>query len=239
MISRARTDSYLDAVLSIGSLHGESINIWSHLLGTIYFLSSARHCFATLQATQSPRDLGSFGFTVATTLCFASSTLYHVFADHIHADFWQHVDHIGILVLMWASSMSFIVSAFTGKAQVRWLYLVVMTAAAGQSLSHLSSIRFSESRHMDRITTHTVFGCVATLPALHVWCQPRLLTGDALLSAFTILVILNGVGGVIYATKLLDEPVGVLVGIPDISHAVMHVAAATAAWVFQQGLLTV
>jgi adiponectin receptor len=36
-------------------------------------------------------------YLAATALCFASSTLYHVFADHFHACFWLRIDHVGIV----------------------------------------------------------------------------------------------------------------------------------------------
>lgn len=117
--------------------------------------------------------------------------------------------------------------------------MVVVTAAAAQSFIRLLTIRSLESKHGDRITTHAIFGCLATFPGLHVWCKPRTPTCGRLLSAFTVLVVLNGVGGGIYATKLLDEPVEVHLEIPDVSHATMHVASTIAAWIFQQGLLSV
>lgn len=60
-----------------------------------------------------------------------------------------------------------------------------------------------------------------------------------LLEAFWRLVILNGLGGGIYATHLLDKAMGMDMGLPDISHHLMHVTAVAAAWTYQQGLLEI
>jgi adiponectin receptor len=57
-----------------------------------------------------------------------------------------------------------------------------------------------------------------------------------LLEEFWSLVIMNGFGGSIYATHLLDKAIGKDLRLPDISHHVMHVTAVAGAWTYQQEL---
>lgn len=238
--SNTAASSYLDCVTSIGSLHNETINIWSHLLTAIYFTSTASWQFAVCPTTYSQKRAVTLGYTTAAALCFWCSTLYHVFADHVRSDLWQQADHFGIVLLIWASSTSFIIFTFDHRKCARRLYLGVIALAALRSLVRLSAIRLLESRHRDRIVTHTIFGCLAALPGVHVWCRRRARSHHAsLLRAFTMLVVLNGAGGGIYATTLLDQLIGERLGVSDISHVVMHIAAAIAAWIFQQGLWSV
>jgi adiponectin receptor len=241
-LSRRRPDKlpYRASVLSIASLHTETLNIWSHLLGALWFSTSIVR-FAIVHQGPLTRDaVGVSLYLVATALCFASSTLYHVFADHVHAWFWLRIDHVGIVCAIWATSVSFTLASLECRQGERWTYTALVTAAAGLSLFLLARIQEHDARsRKDRLSAHVAFGAVAAIPGLRCWYLHAQGQRVELLEEFWSLVIGNGVGGGIYATHLLDKAIGRDLGLPDISHHVMHIIAVAGAWMYQQGLLAV
>jgi adiponectin receptor len=237
---RLRTSSHKVCIVSIASLHTETLNIWSHLLGTVWFCCSAVR-FASASAHPFARDAAAvLVYLGATALCFASSTLYHVFADHVHASSWLRLDHVGIVCTMWASSVSFVLFAFACRPSEQWAYVALVTSAAALSLARLANVRdHSVNGQRERLSTHVVFGVLALLPGLHCWYFCTQEQHAALLGAFWSLVVVNGVGGSIYATHLLDKAIGMELGMPDASHHVMHAMVVAGACVYEWGLLSV
>ncbi|KAF2259130.1 hypothetical protein CC78DRAFT_592939 [Lojkania enalia] len=175
---RNRSSSYIDSMKSIIALHDETINVWSHLVATIVFSTNTIWCTPTYNTLRSitrlrvdcvaKKAFTIFIFQTAATLCFACSTLYHIFANHPQARWWQRLDHFGIVALFWASTILFILFFFDYKQYLQQVYTALVTASAILSLACLrgSPLHRPESQ-WDRIATHIVFGGIATLPAAH------------------------------------------------------------------------
>lgn len=241
-LSRRRPQalSYRASILSIASVHNETLNIWSHLLGAIWFgISTAR--FALVHQGPLTRDaVWVLLYLVATALCFASSTLYHVFADHTQACFWLRIDHIGIVCTIWATSVSFILASLECRQGEQWAHIALVTAAAALSLARLARVEDHQARcRIDRLSAHVAFGVVAAMPGLRCWLLHAQGQRVELLEAFWSLVMVNGFGASIYATCLLDKALGINLDFPDISHQIMHVAAVAGGWTYQQRLSAV
>jgi adiponectin receptor len=237
---RLRTSSHKACIVSVAGLHTETLNIWSHLLGTVWFCCSIVR-FASACAHPLAQDaVAVFVYLGATALCFAGSTLYHVFADHVHASSWLRMDHIGIVCTIWASSLSFVMFAFDCWPGEQWAYAGLVTSAAALSLARLANVD-DHGLHgrKQRLSTHLVFGGLALLPGLHRWYLHTQGPHAGLLEAFWTLVVVNSVGGIIYATHLLDKAIGMELGMPDASHHLMHVMVVAGACVYERGLLSV
>jgi adiponectin receptor len=234
--SRVYTTSYRESIVSIAHFHSETINVWSHLFGTLWFCASATRFAVTANSLFSPSAAAILAYLIANFFCFACSTLYHVFADHSEAESWLRLDHLGIVCAIWASSISFIALSFGCHPGEQYVYAVLVTATAV-----LCSIRLSDnsqhscSERPSRISTHIALGSLAALPAFRCWylCQ-----GFGLLTDFGTLVTINTLGGAIYATHVLDGVIGVKLGVPNASHNTMHVLAVAGALVYEQGLLS-
>jgi adiponectin receptor len=234
---RPCTTSYAASIASVVYLHTETLNIWSHLLGAVWFCSSAVR-FATAGSGSPPSDaVAALLYLTATALCFASSTLYHTFADHAHADVWQLIDHVGIIGNIWASSVAFTLLSFPCQSVERWMFVALVSSAAALCLCRLLRIHPHDpcARQM-RLCAHIALGALAALPALRTWLQRSQDKPTALLEKFAWLVLANSAGGGIYASHLLDKAVGMDWGLPDLSHHVMHVMVVAGALVYAQGI---
>jgi adiponectin receptor len=237
---RHNASSYSVCFTSLLSLHAETVNIWSHLLGAIWFYATAAQFAATWDGLPTPDAAVIFMYLTAVALCFSCSTIYHVLVSHVHRERWQCIDHFGIIGFVWASSTSFVFFAFRDKRSVRHTYIVLLSFVAIVGLICLAYIQAPSARtRQERVAIHLFCGGLATVPSFHYWHTYRALNRETgLLRAFWTLVIANTIGGGIYTTKLLDHAIGDKIGMPDISHHIMHGAAIYAAWEYQLGLLS-
>jgi len=238
---RPTSSSYIELIYSVASLHTETLNIWTHVLGTMIFTASTIKFASMCRAPPTRETFAIFLYLVAGAFCFFCSTLYHIFSDHIAARSWQYVDHLGIVIWIWATSTSFIVFSFRHKKSRRRLHMYMISVASALSTASLTKLQHGGSEtQFIRSALHVTFGALSTLPALDYWyfcfCKPRKLE---VLWPFLILVIINSIGGGIYATKALDNSVGKWLGLPDISHNIMHIMAIIGGRIFQKGLISV
>ena len=103
---RPASNSLLASLSSTLTIHNETLNIHSHLFGSLLFL------VLWLTACRS-MPLHSPDFAVLTifflgvSTCFALSATFHVFCNHsprINV-LGNQLDYIGIMVLMWGSTV--------------------------------------------------------------------------------------------------------------------------------------
>ena len=237
---RLRTSSYKACVVSVVGLHTETLNIWTHMLGAAWFGCGTVRFAADCTKPLTYDAAAVLVYLGATALCFASSTLYHVFADHVHADVWLRVDHFGIVCAIWASSVSFAVFSFDCRRGEAWVCVAFVTAAAARCLARLWNMQeYGTKGRTERLCSHMALGGLAAVPGLRCWHLHKLGQHVELLREFWTLVAINSMGGGIYATHILDKAIGMELGLPDASHHVMHVMVVAGAWIYGQGLLAV
>jgi adiponectin receptor len=233
---RRHINSYRESMLSIAHLHSETVNLWSHLFGTLWFCTSATRFAGTITSLPSSSTAAILVFLTANAFCFACSTLYHVFADHAEADSWLRLDHLGIVCAIWASSISFVALSLGRRPSEQYVYMGFVTAAAVVCCYLLlGTLQRSCSERRGRISTYVILGSLAALPAFRCWY----LSGEfRLVTDFGMTVLINTTGGAIYATHLLDTVIGKKLGIPDASHLTMHILAVAGAMFYEQGLMS-
>jgi adiponectin receptor len=236
---RVVTTSYSFSVASITKIHTETINIWSHLLGTTWFIFEAIQFSKISENSIIPSDLVVQMYLTSAVICLLCSTLYHTFSDHVHARLWQQFDHCGIVIFIWASAVSFTYLAFDGERCKQWVYVTLLTFSALISMFLLLTVSYTHLRgRRYRMTIHTVFGSFATLPAFHYCCfRSRGIHDTELLRAFWSLVVMNCIGGGVYATRLFERAFGEWVNMLDMSHYTMHGTVVYGAWIYYCGLL--
>ncbi|KAF2240348.1 hypothetical protein BU26DRAFT_442843 [Trematosphaeria pertusa] len=179
---RLQSDSYLDCAKSIGALNDETFNVWSHFIGALLFSASAVR-FTLSCPNPLPGDARIIlRYLVAATSCFSFSTLYHLFANHAQASLWQRIDHLGIVTVIWASSMSLIIFSFRCEYGTQRAYVAIVTVLAVLSLFRIW--RSHPADRWGRIATHIAFGGSATLPAVHLLYRETSEIESSLLRAF-------------------------------------------------------
>ncbi|KAG0048050.1 hypothetical protein BGZ83_006938 [Gryganskiella cystojenkinii] len=103
---RRPTFSYRHALISLGYLHNESVNIWSHLLGAVAFLIVAPISYFKIIGvldTIAWTDVAVFyAFMLGAIICLSMSASFHTFCCHseVVSSQWNRCDYVGIVFLI-------------------------------------------------------------------------------------------------------------------------------------------
>ena len=124
------TGSYWDCLLSIFTLHNETINIWSHLLPALLWIYSLIFVIPNLLVNGSfiEKLAAGYLYPIGAIMVFTGSTLFHIFKCNSIRDyhFFLLLDLSGILVLFTAGILKIsvlIIEKTIGNAMGPWIEL--------------------------------------------------------------------------------------------------------------------
>jgi len=104
--------SKMQCIKSVFSFSNETINIWSHLFGVLWFISSLidinTKILPALRLSSGSDHFVMTVFCVCLLLCFLFSASYHTFSCHsqFYNDLWYKLDLLGISVGVWGCYMA-------------------------------------------------------------------------------------------------------------------------------------
>lgn len=131
---RRSTASFVDCFSSLGYLHNETVNIYSHLLGAAAFLSGAAFCFAVVApryTSASSSDVLVFAcFFGGAVLCLGMSATYHAVTSHSEgvARWGNKLDYTGIVFLIVGSYFPALYYGFFCAPELMTFYLGLVSA---------------------------------------------------------------------------------------------------------------
>jgi adiponectin receptor len=114
---RPESSSFKKSFASLGYLHNESVNIYSHFIGAVMFSGLGVILYTTIKPrydTAAPSDVWAFAcFFAGAALCLGMSGTYHTVSNHspIINKMGNKLDYVGIVFLI---TGSFIPSIFYG-----------------------------------------------------------------------------------------------------------------------------
>jgi adiponectin receptor len=226
----------------ITKLHNETVNIWSHLLAAILFSIYLIQFLSESDGLSMDILIVVISFLGIIT-CFTLSTIYHLFSNHSRTvtNWTQRLDHLGVVIVIWTSAISFTYFGLYCHHQLRGLYMGFITAAALISTIYVFRPGFRDpNSRLIRTFTYFTLGFSAFLPAIHLLTQADELAlyQHTILISFKNLAMLNSVGGLFYAIRIPERFHREIFDIYCASHQIMHVMVACGALVYQTGLLT-
>lgn len=171
---RTPSNSYKKSAASIGHLHNESVNIWTHLIGAIMAAVAAVVTYFNLRprfAMASSEDVLVFAcYFLGAFLCLGMSATYHTISNHSEAvqKFGNRLDYIGIVVLIWGSFIPAIYYGFSLEPNlVRVYWSMITTIGAGTLVVVLyPKFRTPEWRPV-RALMFVLMGLSAVVPVIH------------------------------------------------------------------------
>jgi len=171
---RPASNSYVKSFTSLGYVHNETFNIYSHLLGAIFFTSMSAVLYQVLEpryATASRADVVAFGcFFVGAALCLGMSATYHAISNHSHAvaSFGNKLDYVGIVFLITGSFTPSIYYGFYCRPDLQELYWTMITSL-GTGCAAVSIVpRFrTPTWRPFRASMFVLLGLSAVIPCLH------------------------------------------------------------------------
>ena len=103
---------YGDCFRSVFSLHNETVNIWTHLLGFLFFL--VLMVKDLVWAQDHIRDTADYGATALQLLtyqaCMLASSLFHTLSCHESGPRWLSLDQASILLALYATYAKFLLT---------------------------------------------------------------------------------------------------------------------------------
>ncbi|KAK3316528.1 mPR-typeG-protein-coupled receptor [Apodospora peruviana] len=239
---REPSGSVIGSVKSICQLHNETVNIYSHLIGGLVF--ALLPIYFRFVYDPSATDLLVVAiYTSGVAICFFLSALYHILDNHSHAvsAFFNQLDYIGIVVLMWGASVPTIYYGFLCDMRLRLVYWGVMTFAASccavvTFLPCFGTPRFRAYRagvYASLGLTGLVF-VIHGLVLLGWETQNRRMA----LTWMVGMALVNLAGAVVFATRIPERWVPYRFDIVGCSHQIFHVAVMIAACLHFVGVLS-
>lgn len=171
---RPQSDSYWKSAASLGYLHNESVNMWSHLLGSVAFAVGSGICYLVSlprypHATRD--DIFVFAcFFLGAIVCMGMSATYHTISNHSRAvsKFGNQLDYLGIVFLIVGS---FIPSIYYGFAcdpnLINVYWTMITTIGAGCAVVSMSPRFASPQWRPFRASMFVAMGLSAVFPVFH------------------------------------------------------------------------
>ncbi|KAF1920771.1 hemolysin-III related-domain-containing protein [Ampelomyces quisqualis] len=171
---RPATNSYLKSYSSLFYLHNESVNIYTHLLGSLAFLLASLILYAQLSPryeTASREDVWAFScFFGGAIACLGMSATFHTISNHSHAvAVWgNQLDYAGIVFLIWGSFVPVLYYAFQSEPRLTSVYWTMITtlAACTAVVSMHGKFRTPALRPF-RALMFVLMGLSAVVPMFH------------------------------------------------------------------------
>ena len=232
---------------SIFRLHTETWNIWTHLLGMIFFVVVAA-CVFLFNQSELISSLPWYEkiiigfFFLGAVLCLCCSFLYHTLSCHSPklSLAFQRLDYTGIAILVTGSSIPCLYYSYYCSQFPRYFHttIVIILCVACMCVSLWEKFTTPQYRTL-RTLVFVTFGLYGVIPAVEVIYREGWEVASSAYSTNWLISmgLIYIAGASLYAARI---PERFSPGHFDIclhSHQIFHVAVIIAAWVHYDGLL--
>ncbi|KAF9427349.1 hypothetical protein BGZ94_005068 [Podila epigama] len=171
---RRETFSYRKSIASLGYLHNESVNIWSHLLGAITFIILIPIAYfqvvGVLDTVQWTDIAVFYAFIAGAIICLSMSASFHTFTCHSEAvsGQWNRCDYVGIVFLSVGSFYPAIFYGFYCHKTWQIMYIALTSTFGGATIIAVLQPRFRTPQfRWVRSGLFLALGLSALFPVIH------------------------------------------------------------------------
>jgi len=234
--------SFKQCFASIFRLHTETVNIWTHLLGTLFFIIIAIYFISRPSSEVHIEQKLIFGaFFLGAIICLLCSTLYHTL--HCHSPdisrFFSKLDYCGIAILIVGSIVPLLYYQFYCEFGTKVAYLTLLGLLATGCIVISMWDRFSSSDYrVYRALLFITFGVFGLVPTCHYIIRfgvKHAFTAGAT-QYLLIVAVLYVTGACLYAARIPERLAPGLFDIWFQSHQLFHVFVVLAACVHYYGI---
>lgn len=164
--------SLRQCVRSLFSIHNQTGNVWTHLLGLLIVLFAARYVYGDLLHDVFVHRLVFAVLLSGFALCMLSSTLFHLFSCHmneaVHRRFLA-LDYTGITACIIGSFYPPTYLAFSCVPMYRWVYLSIITVLGAVGLLGPRFAFFNAPEFQtQRVALYIAMAVFGLIPTYHV-----------------------------------------------------------------------
>ncbi|KAI8820515.1 hemolysin-III related-domain-containing protein [Fimicolochytrium jonesii] len=237
--------SYLGCIRSLGYIHNETGNVFSHLLGALIFIASFFFTFSYVlgEAKLLWGDIIFISiFLCSAITCLGLSAFFHLVVCHSQhvCRIWNKADYAGIVILICGSTYPSIYYGLQCYPTERIIYLVGITVfGAGTMYTSLSNHFATPEYRIIRTSNFVALGLSAIIPVAHIMhLQGFTHTNSAV--SFWYLIAMAAcylIGAFIYASRVPERWYPGSFDIWGHSHQIFHVLVVSAAIFHYFGLI--
>ncbi len=242
---RQATGSLKRCFQSLGYIHNETVNIYSHIIGAAIFLTAPVYTYRALYLRYPLADqadifvFSTFFYGVST--CFILSAIYHIISNHSPRvqKFGNQLDYLGIVILMWGSTIPSIYYGFYCDPRLQKIYWANVSTLATLCVVATLHPRFRHPAIRPyRAAMYAGLGLSAVVfvvhgISLHGWdIQNQRMSLDWM----GLMALFNLTGAVIYAARVPEKLQPLKYDLYGSSHQVLHVAVVLAGLAHMFGL---
>ncbi|RFU27871.1 hypothetical protein B7463_g8479, partial [Scytalidium lignicola] len=131
---RAASGSFKKSIASLGYIHNESVNIYTHLIGSLLFIFWGSWLYSALRTryeSATSADILAFGcFFAGAAICMGMSATYHAISNHSPnvARFGNKLDYMGIVLLITGSFVPIVYYGFYCHPHLQQLYWTMISS---------------------------------------------------------------------------------------------------------------
>ncbi|CRG92806.1 hypothetical protein PISL3812_09874 [Talaromyces islandicus] len=182
------------------------LTVLIHAIASAYFVLLAARLLAqeALASTVPLPDLlVTLLFIVGVLSYCTCSSLYRIVSllDSGHAAFWQRVEKVGVIVLIWSFAVPFLFFQFHDNECLLWLYLGLITVIGVRSSVNLLAPPVERSVASNLMPIVIAFGVLCFLPVGHVFFWGSA-CHESMVPEYVKYTALNVAGGLIYIARL-------------------------------------
>ncbi|TVY82430.1 Adiponectin receptor protein [Lachnellula suecica] len=244
---RPESNSLQKCLESLLYIHNETVNIYSHLIGSLVFAILPVYFLRTeippryKVATIADLVVCSIYFT-GVAVCFFLSATYHTLMSHSHSMCKTGVklDFQGVILLMWGASVPLIYYGFYCYSTLQNIYWILLSTFAIACSVFTFQPRFSEP--FLRPLRAATFGCFAIssmVPVVHgMVTYGYALQGQRIgLKYVLVTLVLNITGATAYAIKFPERWFHRTFDIWGASHQLLHIFVVLAGLTYTAAIL--
>ncbi|CAF0781166.1 unnamed protein product [Didymodactylos carnosus] len=226
---RPPANSIRECLISIASIHSETVNIWTHLIGALCI--SVTFILFLLDNNRQ-MDISDFitfsSFFISAILCLSFSTLLHIFLNYSPRIMVivSKLDYFGINILIFGSMIPVLHYYFYCNLKLKAIYIGILLLLSIASVIGTSSAACSKPRCRPfKATLFIVLGLYGVVPTIHaciIYGMHRMIQmGFLYLCVMAVSYIF---GGVMYGSRMPERFFPGKFDIIGQSHQVLHVA---------------
>lgn len=227
---------------SIFRIHTETGNIWTHLLGMIFFISLALYVLTTKYIDWMWQDITVHAvFFSCAIMCLGFSWVFHTVFCHSESyrNFFSKLDYCGIALMVMGSFVPWLYYSFYCRLRTHLFYLVSILLLGLSCIVVSLWEKFAKPEYRPvRAGLFIALGLTGVIPAVHFVTADGLYVafGECGLGWLILMAVLYISGALLYAFRIPEK---IYPGRFDIwfqSHQIFHIFVVAAALVHYRGI---
>ncbi|KEF50805.1 uncharacterized protein A1O9_13144, partial [Exophiala aquamarina CBS 119918] len=230
---RLAKGGYVGAFTGLTTLHNETFNVYTHLIGALLLPFIA---FAFMSVFSDPRflnvsirDYVVFGlYFMVAEACLIFSAVYHLMKDHSEkvAEFWHGMDLLGIVIVTAGTFASAIYYIFLCEPRLQKVHWAIILTSSTVTAVLISNPAFRTLRWRSvRVGVYFALGASSFIPLLHGVQRYGLgyMLQYAGMKWYLIELVLYGGGTGLYAFRIPERLAPGKFDICGSSHQIFHI----------------